>query len=126
MTLAARTSAGVDYDRLTRPYALTGGRTTPVDEDVALEALVEVTWEGHDALGDLTFEAADIIRLTRETLSVAEVAARLSLPLGVARVLVADLAAEGYVLIHPPRETADDGRQDPGLLAKVLDGLRSM
>ncbi|WP_370323992.1 DUF742 domain-containing protein [Euzebya sp.] len=114
-----------DWSRLTRPYALTGGRTEPVDADLALESLVEMTWEGYDALDSLTFEKRDIIRLTQETVSVAELAAHLRVPLGVARVLVADLADAGYVVVHPPPEGAEGG-QDPNLLEKVLDGLRSL
>jgi hypothetical protein len=114
------------YTRLARPYALTGGRTEPTDADLALEALVEMTWEGYDALVDLAFERREIIQLVHETLSVAEVAAHLSIPLGVARVLVSDLADDGFVVIHPPVEAGRGGSKDPNLLEKVLDGLRSL
>jgi hypothetical protein len=56
----------------------------------------------------------------RRRQSVAEVSALLSLPLGVVRVLVGDMADEGLVRVHGP---AGDGRgPDPALLQRVLDG----
>lgn len=116
---------GPRYSRLARPYALTGGRTEPSDADLAIESLVEMTWEGYDALADLTFERRDIIRLAHDTLSVAEVAAHLRVPIGVARVLVSDLVDDGYVVIHPPVADPGGSRQS-NLLEKVLDGLRSI
>lgn len=119
-------SADEPYSRLTRPYALTGGRTMPSDSDLPIEALVEMTWEGYEARDDLHFEKAQILDLTRNTISVAEVAAHLQVPLGVARVLVSDLADEGLVVIHPPADDADGGAQDPKLLEKVLHGLRAL
>jgi hypothetical protein len=85
-----------------------------------------MTWAGYDALDSLTFEKRDIIHMTQQTLSVAEIAAHLSVPLGVARVLVSDLAEAGYVVIHPPADVTESGGQDPNLLEKVLDGLRSL
>jgi hypothetical protein len=114
------------YERLSRPYTLTQGRTVPSDASLALEALVEMTWEGYDAVDSLQFEARQIITLAQETMSVAEVAVHLKLPIGVARVLVSDLADEGYVIIHPPSTGESGGGQDPSLLEKVLHGLRSL
>lgn len=119
--------AGRAYTRLTRPYALTGGRTRPSDTGLAIEALVEMSWKGYEALADATFERAEILELVRETLSVAELAAHLRIPLGTARVLVSDLADEGLVTIHPPPDSEQGGGgQDPALLEKVLHGLRTL
>ena len=126
MTDGAEPTGQRTYARLARPYALTGGRTEPTDADLAIEALVEMTWEGYDALSSLAFEKRDIITLTHETLSVAEVAAHLGVPIGVARVLVSDLADDGLVVVHPPAEQTPGGTGDPNLLEKVLDGLRSL
>ena len=114
------------YTRLTRPYALTGGRTEPPDASLAIGALVEVSWRGYDARDDIRFEKAEILDLTQRTISVAEVAAHLDVPLGVARVLVGDLAEEGLVIIHPPPDAETGGAQDPKLLEKVLHGLRTL
>ena len=114
------------YTRLTRPYALTGGRTVPTDRTLAIEALVEMSWQGYDARDDVQFEKAEILDLTRNTISVAEVAAHLQIPLGVARVLVSDLADDNLVIIHPPPDETGGGAQDPKLLEKVLHGLRTL
>lgn len=114
------------HQRLARPYALTGGRTRPADDTIAVEALVEMSWRGYAARDQLTFESREILDLTQDTMSVAEVAAHLEVPLGVARVLVSDLAEEGLVVIHPPPDTDDEGHANPELLERVLDGLRSL
>ena len=53
-----------------------------------------------------------------------EVSARLDLPLGVARVLVADMADEGLVILHRPASPGD--RPDLALLERVLYGLRTI
>jgi hypothetical protein len=46
------------------------------------------------------------------------------MPLGVARVLIADMAAEGLVRVHQPQ--LDDGKPDVNLLERVLSGLRRL
>ncbi len=124
--MSQESDSGSGYGRITRPYALTGGRTEPKDATIAIEALVEMTWEGYDARHALSFESRDIITITQESRSVAEVAVHLDVPLGVARVLVGDLAEKGYVVIHPPPDAPQGVTKDPNLLEKVLDGLRSL
>jgi hypothetical protein len=49
-----------------------------------------------------------------------EVAARLEIPIGVARVLVADLVRDGAVVVHVPQRS----QSFTSLLEKVLDGVR--
>lgn len=109
---------------IVRPYARTGGRTKPAYE-LALEALVSTSGlvGTADALEQPEHRA--IARICREGRSVAEVAALLSVPLGVARVLVGDMAAQGWVIVHA---TAGDatGEPDVGFLERVLDGLRRL
>jgi hypothetical protein len=109
-----------------RPYAMTGGRTRPADPDLAVEALVATTSLGEARSGDLRLEWRWIVTLCRQLLSVAEVAARLDVPLGVARVLVADMASEGLVAVHRPPGEGGDRRPDPSLLARVLAGLHAI
>ena len=109
--------------RRVRPYAMTGGRTKPAYADLEIEALVSTTSAGERA-SKLTVEQRAIAALCRDILSIAEVSARLDLPLGVTRVLVGDMADEGMVLIHRPTQTGD--RPDLALLERVLDGLRSI
>jgi Protein of unknown function (DUF742) len=110
--------------RLVRPYTLTGGRTRPSHDDLELEALVSTTSLGESTDLSLSYEQQSIATLCRDVLSVAEVSARLDLPLGVARVLVADMADEGLVIVHRPTSPGD--RPDLALLERVLYGLRTI
>jgi Protein of unknown function (DUF742) len=110
---------------LVRPYAMTGGRTRPRYQ-LAIEALVSTTADPARMQGQLP-EHQRICHLCREIKSVAEISALLSIPLGVARILVADLAEAGLVAIHQPGgdETAG-GQPDVTLLERVLSGLRKL
>src|SRR4029079_6253491 len=74
---------------LVRPYAVTGGRTRPRVE-IAIEALVETTPRGRSRFDGLSQgrEQQYIVTLCDGRLqSLAEISARMQLPLGVARVL---------------------------------------
>jgi Protein of unknown function (DUF742) len=108
--------------RLVRPYYMTGGRARPTQDDLEIEALVSTTAMGERS-PRLTVEQRAIIALCRDLLSVAEVSARLDLPLGVTRVLVGDMASEGLVLLHRPTSVGD--RPDLALLQRVLYGLQT-
>ncbi|MFF7459759.1 DUF742 domain-containing protein [Kitasatospora sp. NPDC008115] len=116
-----------EYDSgpLIRPFAMTGGRTRPRYE-LALEALVSANVDPQ-RLATLLPEHQRICTLCTEVKSVAEVSALLSLPLGVARILVADLAEAGLVAIHQPASGGESGNQpDVTLLERVLSGLRKL
>lgn len=93
-------SAGVAGDAGVRPFVMTGGRTAPVDHRLRIETQVVATPNANTAA--LSFERHQIIELCRNPLAVAEIGAALGLPLGVARVLVADLAVHGLVTVHQP------------------------
>ncbi|WP_078867843.1 DUF742 domain-containing protein [Streptomyces sp. NRRL B-1322] len=97
---AARQPAPKAHNPLVRPYAMTGGRTRPRYQ-LAIEALVSTTADPARLQGQLP-EHQRICRLCQEIKSVAEISALLSIPLGVARILVADLAEAGLVAIHQP------------------------
>lgn len=124
--------SGVDYPRyaendpdvsLLRPYLLTSGRAQPVDQTLEVEAQVLTSQRGAAAQYNLTFERRDIIELCRDTMSVAEVAAILKLHIGVTRVLVADLAELGYVIVRRP---APELPQDITMLERVIRGLEAI
>ncbi len=106
-----------------RPYAITGGRARPRHEDLAVEALVS-TPSGGPLTPRLSYERRSVVRLCREVQSIAEIAARLEMPLGVTRVLVADMEDEGLVMIHRPDQVTD--RPALSLLERVLYGLRNI
>ncbi|MFD5635691.1 DUF742 domain-containing protein [Streptomyces sp. NPDC127077] len=110
---------------LVRPYAMTGGRTRP-SHQLAIEALVGTTADLRHAPG-LSPEAYRICILCREIKSVAEISALLTLPLGVTRILVADLAESGLVAVQQSLgDEAEGGRPQVTLLERVLSGLRRM
>ena len=68
-----------------RLYAMTGGRTRPTHDDLAIEALVSTISTGEQT-PKLTVEQRAIAALCHDILSIAEVSAHLHLPLGVIRV----------------------------------------
>ncbi|MFC4013075.1 DUF742 domain-containing protein [Nonomuraea purpurea] len=106
-----------------RPYAVTGGRTAPRVK-LAMEALVSSATAENREISHITPEYQAISQLCRQVRSVAEVSALLRIPLGVVRVLIADMAAEGLVRVHQPQ--LDAGRPDVNLLERVLSGLRRL
>jgi hypothetical protein len=108
---------------LVRPYALTGGRTKPRTH-LEIEAMVVAAhYEARD-LSLLAPECQAILRICRDWRSVAEISAVLRMPLGVARILVADMAAEGLVRVHQLDHAA--GRPEIRLLERVLSGLHKL
>ncbi|NED87256.1 DUF742 domain-containing protein [Streptomyces sp. SID11233] len=118
-------AAPAAHNPLVRPYAMTGGRTRPRYQ-LAIEALVSTTADPSRLQGQLP-EHQRICRLCIEIKSVAEISALLSIPLGVARILVADLAEAGLVAIHQPGgEESAGGQPDVTLLERVLSGLRKL
>lgn len=117
--------AGSDPGPFVRPYTITGatgGRVRSWHPDLEPETLVVTSVLGE--MAGLGFERRSIVRLCRDAQSVAEIAARLGLPLGVTKALVGDLADEGFVGLHGSAGAGD--RTDPALLRRVLDGLQQM
>ncbi|MEM6104642.1 DUF742 domain-containing protein [Mycobacterium sp. 050272] len=110
---------------LVRPYTLTAGRTN-AGVDIPLEAPVETLragrahrWPADDARGK-------IIQLCVQSPSVAEVSARLNLPIGVTRVLVGDLVLSGYLRVHATltEQSTRDERHE--LIGRTLRGLKAL
>jgi Protein of unknown function (DUF742) len=110
---------------LVRPYTLTAGRTD-TDVDLPLEAPVQTLpaagahqWPASDVRGE-------IVALGVQRPSVAEIAARLNLPVGVARVLIGDLVTSGYLQVHrtlTDRSTRDERHE---LIGRTLRGLKAL
>jgi hypothetical protein len=118
---------------LVRPYAVTRGRTRPKLE-IALEALVETTNRGrstnHNGRGGSGGSEHQYIAAMCDggrVQSLAEIAARMQLPLGVARVIVADMATDGLVAVYEPTSLEDEtDAVGTELLERVLSGLRRL
>jgi len=105
-----------------RPYAVTGGRTESYAR-LAIEALVSTTGRGREVMHTLVPEYEAVCRLCADLKSVAEIAAMLGVPLGVAEVIVGDLAEYGLVVVEP---TDGDAGPDIQLLERVLSGLQNL
>jgi Protein of unknown function (DUF742) len=112
-----------DGDYLVRPYTVTQGRTEPRYQ-LEIEAMVATAHYDLRDLSLLSPECQAILRFCRDWQSVAEISAVLRIPLGVARILIADLAVEGLVRIHQPNHA--QGGPDVKLLERVLSGLRRL
>ncbi len=114
-----------DLPSLVRPYTLTAGRTEP-GVDLPLEAPIgklateqPPRWPGNDVRGQ-------ILDMSVDAPSVAEIAAGLALPLGVVRVLIGDLVTQGYLQVHTTlgeSATVQDRRE---LIGRTLRGLRAL
>ncbi|MFJ9553369.1 DUF742 domain-containing protein [Nocardiopsis sp. NPDC101807] len=107
---------------LIRPYSLTGGRTRPSRSDFSMTSQVVAVPSAAPPEVDPELEL--ILSLCARPLSVAEVASRSGFPLGVTRILLADLLDQGYVMVH----TSDweRNRPDAATLRAVLDRIREL
>lgn len=89
-------------ERFVRPFVVTAGRTVPVLDGLRIETLVQAPPSALSA--PLRFEERTIARLCLRPHSIAEIAAALGVPVGIAKVLVSDLAAAGYVTVRAAPE----------------------
>jgi hypothetical protein len=111
-----------------RPYVLTGGRVRAEGDDVRLDTLVQAS-HGTPAPAALTSEQRAILAgLAGSYLTVAEIASRLQLPLGVAQVLVGDLVGAGALQVHDAGLAAhgDDRYLVLDVLESVYDGISAL
>lgn len=111
-----------DAGPLVRPYAVTGGRTHNSRYELDLITLVvAIDPDTHAVLVEP--EHAEVLRLCAYPTSVAEVSAKLDLPLGVAKVLISDLIDRGYIIF---RSSWQPVSPDLDMLQKVLNGIRNL
>src|ERR1700761_1358657 len=113
-----------DAGPVVRPYALTKGRTLP--NGGAAFGLIDVVaapgdWPSeHFRPGP---EHRRILSVCRRPTPIVDLTSEIDLPLGVVRVLLGDLLAEGMVrIVSAQRQQLPDQR----LLRMVLDGLESL
>ncbi|NYD35624.1 DUF742 domain-containing protein [Actinomycetospora corticicola] len=106
-----------------RPYVRTRGRTR-ARPDLMVETLISLPRPRrpledpeHVVIGELCDAAPR---------SVAEVAALMRVPLGVARVLIGDMADDGSLRIHPTAASGPQRGPDREVMARVLRGLHGL
>ncbi|MCP3013450.1 DUF742 domain-containing protein [Nocardiopsis dassonvillei] len=107
--------------QLVRPYTMTGGRTRPrTGPRLDLVTIVVAAADRGDREGEPEQQA--ILSLCRRPISVAEISARLDIPLTVVRVLLGDLLADGDVRTRAPMTQLPEKK----VLQAVLDGIRRL
>ncbi|GII94710.1 DUF742 domain-containing protein [Sinosporangium siamense] len=107
-----------------RPFALTRGRTRSSADDLDLIAQVTTIRAEPNDETTLGPEQERILRLARTTTTVADLAASLTLPVGVVRVLLGDLRDHGLIRVAPPASAAP--RPSERILKEVINGLRAL
>ena len=113
----------LDAGPLVRSFAITGGRGRGGTE-FDLLAHVVVTEAAVSVRTSLGPEHRSIVDMLARPSSVAEIAGTLNLPVGVVRVLVADLLAAGAVALYEPSPLSY--LPTDHVLAAVIDGLRGL
>jgi hypothetical protein len=122
----ADSHAWLDHEAgpVVRPYTLTGGRSEPAASGLGLLTHVESLYAPDADTLSLQPEHREILNLTRTALSVAELAARLDLPVGVVGVVVGDLVQRN--LVSTFEAGASTRPPDDEILLAVINGLRAL
>jgi hypothetical protein len=122
--LGAERTPNDDLSGEVRPYLITGGRTSLQRVDVAMETVVVVSDRGRVQRFDRpAFERARVLAECEYPTSVAEVAARLGVPLMVALIVVGDLVGEGLL-----EASVTDAYQaeDVAFLERLIHGVTAL
>jgi hypothetical protein len=109
---------------LVRLFAMTAGRARSAGEAFDLMATVQTNPAARDGpmLSPEQQTLLDLCRFAPQT--VADIASESNLPVGVVRVLLGDLLAEGRILVNrplPPSKVPDQR-----ILREVINGLRAL
>ena len=108
-----------DEDPIVRPFMLTGGRTRPLQDGLRIETLLRAAPAALSA--PLRFESRRIVELCQQPMSVADLSVALRAPLGVVRVIVADLITQDYLRVEEqPQELSTS------LIERIRDRVRAL
>jgi hypothetical protein len=108
---------------LVRPFLATAGRTRSSVGSLRYETLVQAT----DVSGaDLRFEAARLFSLCSTAMAIAEIAARLHIPIGSAKVIVGDLIDSGHLAAHETIDTTAYDSSGIDLMSRIIEGVRNL
>ncbi|HEX6469575.1 MAG TPA: DUF742 domain-containing protein [Streptosporangiaceae bacterium] len=111
-----------ETEHIVRPFIVTGGRTRPTDERLRVETIVTAVPAALSA--PLGFERRHIVEICQRPISVAEISHSLGVPIGVARVVIADLITEQYLTVHD--HLGPDGYPSQALLERIREGVRAL
>jgi len=114
-----RHAPGAGHD-LVRPFIMTRGRTRAERRDLRVETMLQARVEVVPL--DLHSEQEQVLRLCVEPLSVAEVASRLDLVVGVVQVIAGDLIAADLLDVHH----TDPVEIELDMLTKMIERVRAI
>jgi hypothetical protein len=117
MNASQDTSGGHDF---VRPFIMTGGRTRADRRDLRVETMLQAAVD--EIPPGLPAAQEEKLRLCVEPLSVAEVAAKLDLVIGVVPVIAGDLIAAGLLDVHH----TDPVEIELDLLTKMIERVRAI
>ncbi len=118
MTERDEAQGGHDF---VRPFIMTGGRTRADRRDLRIETMLQASVA--DLPMDLPSEQEDLLLACRdEPLSVAEVAVKLHLVVGVVAVIAGDLIASGLLDVHH----TDPVEIELDMLTKMIERVRAI
>ena len=103
-----------------RPFIMTGGRTRAERRDLRVETMLQSTVEA--VPHDLPSEQEEMLRLCMEPQSVAEVAAKLHLVVGVVAIIAGDLITAGLLDVHH----TDPVEIELDMLSKMIERVRAI
>ena len=104
---------------LIRPFIITGGRTATTRPELRWESLVETTGT---PLPEPTSEQRAILDEALEPVSIAELSARLRLPMAVVAIVVEDLLDADAVRVHQ----TDPVEIELSALTRMIERVRSL
>ncbi|MCX4547523.1 DUF742 domain-containing protein [Streptomyces sp. NBC_01387] len=123
MTTPVDPEQGPEAPQLVRPYVITNGRSLLDDHELSLITLVTVA-EDSPRSDHLDPEKRRLVELcSGGYLAVAEIAGHSQLPVGIIRILLADLTEAGYLYTRKPIPRAE--RVERHILEEVLNGLQA-
>lgn len=105
-----------------RLYTMTGGRTRPSNNGFDLIAYVMAA-RPHASIAHLQPECRTALAECGRPITVAQMASRLDLPVGVLRILLGDLLDRGLIVVRRPETAAQPTEH---MLREVLHGLRNL
>lgn len=106
-----------------RPFLVTTGRTKASVEGLRFETLVQAT---NKLGGELRFEPARVHKLCSDAIAIAEISAKLNMPIGTAKVVIGDLIQTGHIELHQTIDADQSEDEDIQLISRLIDGVRRL
>jgi hypothetical protein len=121
MTEQASVRVGHDF---VRPFIMTGGRTRAVRRNLRVETMLQATQVDipDDIASELPSEQLELLQVCEVPLSVAEVAVRLQIVVGVVAIIAGDLIDSGLLDVHH----TDPVEIELDMLTKMIQRVRSI